>query len=204
MSRLGDTLRKRGLFLSAWASFQARIAAERRIPDSPFSYFVASDPMQQEVQREGFMQALPGYFTWLGLILTFIGLVVALYFAAKGFRSGDIAEARNSILQLLNASSFKFLTSVAALCGAMIVSITYRFGLSHLRGEVDRTVAVIEAYISRWRDSLGARQPAIDPLMATVERLDLLISTMDALAAQMARVADRLDAQSERARHAAE
>ena len=150
------------------------------------------------------MQALPGYFTWLGLILTFIGLVVALYFAARGFRSGDIAEARTSILQLLNASSFKFLTSVAALSGALLVSIAYRFCLSQLRTESERTVAYIEAYVSLWRDLMKPKHPATDSLTTVVDRLDLLIASVNSLTVQMQKVADRLETEGAHVQHAAE
>jgi len=150
------------------------------------------------------MQALPGYFTWLGLILTFIGLVVALYFAARGFRSGDIAEARTSILQLLNASSFKFLTSVAALSGALLVSIAYRFCLSQLRSESERTVAYIEAYVSLWRDLMRPKHPATDSLTTVVDRLDLLIASVNSLTVQMQKVADRLETEGAHVQHAAE
>jgi len=150
------------------------------------------------------MQALPGYFTWLGLILTFIGLVVALYFAARGFRSGDIAEARTSILQLLNASSFKFLTSVAALSGALLVSIAYRFCLSQLRSESERTVAYIEAYVSLWRDLMKPRHPATDSLTTVVDRLDLLIASVNSLTVQMQKVAERLETEGAHVQHAAE
>lgn len=150
------------------------------------------------------MQALPGYFTWLGLILTFIGLVVALYFAARGFRSGDIAEARTSILQLLNASSFKFLTSVAALSGALLVSVAYRFCISQLRSESERTVAYIEAYVSLWRDLMRPKQPATDSLTTVVDRLDLLIASVNSLTVQMQKVADRLETEGAHVQHAAE
>lgn len=150
------------------------------------------------------MQALPGYFTWLGLILTFIGLVVALYFAARGFRSGDIAEARTSILQLLNASSFKFLTSVAALSGALLVSVAYRFCISQLRSESERTVAYIEAYVSLWRDLMRPKHPATDSLTTVVDRLDLLIASVNSLTVQMQKVADRLETEGAHVQHAAE
>ena len=150
------------------------------------------------------MQVLPGYFTWLGLILTFIGLVVALYFAARGFRSGDIAEARTSILQLLNASSFKFLTSVAALSGALLVSIAYRFCLSQLRSESERTVAYIEAYVSLWRDLMRPKHPATDSLTTVVDRLDLLIASVNSLTVQMQKVADRFETEGAHVQRAAE
>lgn len=152
LQKLGDLFRHEGMFLSAWALFQTHLVQTQRISEQPFGYFAAEEPPDGAIDHRGFMAALPGYFTSVGLILTFIGLVVALYFAAKGFRSGNLDQARESILQLLNASAFKFITSVAALGSALFVSVFYRFCLSMLRAERLRTIAVVEAYISIWRD----------------------------------------------------
>ena len=204
LRNLGDLLRSHGLFVSGWANLQARIAHEHGIPDTPFSYFVASDEAERRGDAGGLMAALPGYFTWAGLLLTFVGLVAALYFAARGFRSGDVAEARASILQLLNASSFKFMTSVAALASALVVSIAYRLGLSRLRVESDRTVAQIEAYLSLCRDLWRPDPAAGDQSAALIERLDRVIAAVSSLSTQMQRLADRLDGELPQVRHAAE
>ena len=175
MKLLGDLLRRESMFLSAWALFQGQFVQSQRISEQPFSYFAAEEPAESAVDHRGFMAALPSYFTSLGLILTFIGLVVALYFAAKGFRSGNLEQAREAILQLLNASAFKFITSVAALGTALLISIFYRFCLSLLRSERNRTVAVIEAYISIWRDleiaSLGPIWKPSDEISAKIDVL---------------------------------
>jgi hypothetical protein len=186
LRQLGDAMRAHGLFATAWATFQGEAARQRRIPDTPFAALVATDPTSQDVERRGLMQALPGIFTSLGLILTFVGLVVALYFAARGFRSGNMEEARAAILQLLNASSFKFMTSVAALSGALLITLFLRVGLSLMRRAMDETVVEIESYISSWRDLQGT-QPRSDRMTDVTERLDAMITGIGALA-------DRLDA----------
>jgi hypothetical protein len=194
MKKMGDLLRQESMFLSAWALFQGQFVQSQRISDQPFSYFAAEEPTETAINHRGFMFALPGYFTSIGLILTFIGLVVALYFAAKGFRSGNLDEAREAILQLLNASAFKFVTSVAALGTALIISIFNRFCLSLLRSERNRTVAVIEAYISTWRDieiaSLGPIwelnneiSTKIDSLAETISKLNGEIGRLSSLLA---------------------
>ncbi len=181
MRQLGDALRHAGVFPTAFARFQLQAAQERGIPAVPFGYFAASDPTTDEAERRGLMQALPGYFTWVGLILTFLGLVVALYFASRGFRSGSVEEARHAILQLLNAASFKFLTSVAALVGALLVSVTLRLSLIALRRETDETIAIIEGYVSAWRDAQASSQTAAEPLQALADRLDLLVTGLNGL-----------------------
>jgi hypothetical protein len=193
MKRLGDLLRRESMFLSAWALFQGQFVQSQRISEQPFSYLVAEEPAESAVDHRGFMSALPSYFTSVGLILTFVGLVVALYFAAKGFRSGNLEQAREAILQLLNASAFKFITSVAALGTALMISIFYRFCLSLLRSERIRTVAVIEAYISVWRDlEIASLTPIWKPSDEISAKIDVLTEAILKLNTEIGHLAGRL------------
>lgn len=189
---LGDALRKRRLFLSAWATFQGQMASQRRIPENPFSYFSATDPAVTDFDRKDFMHAMPGYFTSLGLIFTFTGLVVALYFAAKGFRSGNVEDARSAILQLLNTASFKFLTSVAALGSALVLSVVLRFGNSYVRREQDQTVGMIEAYISMWRNIQAPGRGDADLLVSMTKQFETLVSQISACVAKLDVIAARI------------
>jgi hypothetical protein len=166
--------------VSAWSEYQARAIQSGRLPSAPFSHFVASEPAGRN--RSGFMQSLPGYFTSLGLIFTFAGLVVALYFAAKGFRSGNIDEARAAIVQLLNTASFKFLTSVAALISAMAISLFLRFTLASLAHKTDALAEHVESFLSVWRDRMAvdlSRPAAPEPALSA--RLELLIDRIERL-----------------------
>jgi hypothetical protein len=192
MHRAGDALRQAGLFLSAWAIFQSQRQRDGMIPAAPFSYFAASDPSIEEDKSGGFMQSLPGYFISVGLIFTFIGLVVALYFAGRGFRSGNLEEARTSILQLFNASSFKFLTSVAALFSSLLISVIFRYSASLLRHETETTVTRIERFIGPWRElePVRASQPGFGDL---AHGLAMLMAKMDALSTRLAAFVDRID-----------
>jgi hypothetical protein len=198
MKLLGDLLRRKSMFLSAWALFQGQFVQSQRISEQPFSYFVAEEPAESAVDHRGFMSALPSYFTSVGLILTFIGLVVALYFAAKGFRSGNLEQAREAILQLLNASAFKFITSVAALGTALLISIFYRFCLSLLRRERNRTAAVIEAYISIWRDlEIASLGPIWKPSDEISAKIDVLAEAILKLNAEIGHLSDLLAASND-------
>lgn len=198
MKNLGDLLRQESMFLSAWALFQGQFVQSQRISDQPFSYFAAEEPTETAIDHRGFMFALPGYFTSVGLILTFVGLVVALYFAAKGFRSGNLDQAREAILQLLNASAFKFITSVAALGTALLISIFNRFCLSLLRGERNRTVAVIEAYISILRDlEIASLGPVWDSNNEISAKMDTLTETISKLNGEIGRLSSLLAGSSE-------
>lgn len=181
MPAIGALLRGNAIFVSAWSEYQARAIQSGQLPSAPFSHFVASEPEGRS--RGGFMQSLPGYFTSLGLIFTFIGLVVALYFAAKGFRSGNIDEARAAIVQLLNTASFKFLTSVAALIAAMAISLFLRFNLAALDRKIDALAEHVESFLSTWRDRMAverSRSAGLEPNLSA--RLELLIDRVDRLA----------------------
>jgi hypothetical protein len=67
-------------------------------------------------------QALPSLFVGLGLTLTFLGLVAALHFASRGVATNDIAEAQAALRNLLQAATFKFLTSIAGLISSLFLS----------------------------------------------------------------------------------
>ena len=180
MQGLGALLRGNAVFVSAWSEYQAQALRSGRMPAAPFSHFVASEP--EDRRRGGFMQSLPGYFTSVGLIFTFMGLVVALYFAAKGFRSGNIDEARSAIIALLNAASFKFLTSVAALLGALVISLFLRFNLAGLARRSQNLVEHVEAFLTLWREHAMASGGWADaPDSALQARLELLIDRIERL-----------------------
>lgn len=198
MQRVGQALRQADLFISAWAMFQRQRNQEGTIPAAPFNYFVASDPSVDEGNSGGFMQSMPSYFVSVGLIFTFIGLVVALYFAGRGFRSGNLEEARSSIVALFNASSFKFLTSVAALFSSLVISIVFRFSASLLRQETEKTVTRIEDFIGLWRELERAQKA--QPIRDVAERLDLLISRIDTLCSHLTGCLNRLEQRDPEAR----
>ena len=73
-----------------------------------------------------FFAAAHGYFIGIGLVLTFIGLVAALKFAAAGVASADMVVAKNALNALLAAAAFKFMTSIAGLGSALVLSIAAR------------------------------------------------------------------------------
>lgn len=175
---LVTTLAVSGSFPAGLAAFQTASADVKGVIGTPFSVFAAHDQDEARSREDGFMQALPGYYTSIGLILTFLGLVVALYFAAKGFRSGDMIAARAAIVQLLNAASFKFLTSIAALISALLVSVSTRFMRARLRHEAAAALAAIDGYLAVWRAAVPAHTTHdVD----VVERLDRLIAVMERL-----------------------
>jgi hypothetical protein len=63
-------------------------------------------------------------FVGIGLVFTFLGLVSGIYFAAQGL-SGSVEEAKLGLVQLLDAATFKFMTSIAGVAIATLFTIGY-------------------------------------------------------------------------------
>lgn len=149
--RVHDVLKRHDALLPAWTVFAADVVRHQRIPERRFAEVVAGQTSVGMRARAAFLTGLPGYYTSVGLILTFVGLVVALYFSARGFRAGDMAEARQAIVQLLNASAFKFLTSVAALLSALMISLVHRYGSHALETAAAELAGEIDAFLEPLR-----------------------------------------------------
>ncbi|MCC7348079.1 MAG: hypothetical protein IT538_11830 [Variibacter sp.] len=181
---IGAVLARRDVLLSTWPSYAQDAADAGRLPARRFTFYVEADPTSEFNRAGGMMGALPSYYTTVGLILTFVGLVVALYFAARGFRSGDMNEARQSIVELLNASAFKFLTSVAALMSAFVISLVHRAAESRVRRQVWRLLAVIDLHLQAARPPAGPS--AQDAAALALERkLDDVISQLASIRAAL-------------------
>lgn len=72
------------------------------------------------------MGAIPGYFVGLGLLLTFIGLVLALNRAAASTAAGSAEAMTASLNELLAAATFKFSTSIAGLGASLGLALAFR------------------------------------------------------------------------------
>src|SRR6202012_195036 len=72
------------------------------------------------------MGSIPGYFVGVGLLLTFVGLVLALYKAAAAVNSADAAGMQNATRELLQVATFKFSTSIAGLGSSIALSLVFR------------------------------------------------------------------------------
>lgn len=96
------------------------------------------------------MGTIPGYFVGLGLLLTFVGLVIALSKAAAGASGGDAATMTQSLRELLNAATFKFSTSIAGLFASILLSFVFKLyavsienALHKLNREIERLHAAL-------------------------------------------------------------
>lgn len=115
------------------------------------------------IAREHFMgmkilPTVPGYFVGLGLLLTFIGLVLALSKASGGSLGGSAAEMTQSLSELLNAATFKFSTSIAGLFSSLLLSLLFKiYGIT------------IESGFERFCQELERRLIYMPPQSVTVK-----------------------------------
>lgn len=86
--------------------------------------------------RLKFFQGLPNDFVGLGLIFTFMGLVAGLYFASRSMMSADLGVAREALVQLLHAATFKFLTSITGIAISLVLTWSLRSIIGGLEAEM--------------------------------------------------------------------
>ncbi len=150
LDAVGNLLQKTCFFVATYEEYLRERSERGRLPTLAFDRAVHLGEWQQDRPIRSVFMAMPSYFTMIGLILTFAGLVAALYFAARGFRTGNPEEAQLAIVQLLHASSFKFLTSVAALVGAFAISICFKLGDASVRIRALDTASSVDRYLRLW------------------------------------------------------
>ncbi len=80
-----------------------------------------------------FWQAAPNYFVGFGLLFTFLGLAAALNFASDGVSAKDIEIAKAALQGLLQAATFKFLTSITGLAASIMFSMLFKWRVGRLQ-----------------------------------------------------------------------
>ncbi len=83
--------------------------------------------------RFALFRACPNLLVGIGLLLTFFGLVTALYFTSDAIeKAQDLHASQEALQDLLHAASFKFYTSIAGLGGSIILTVVLRYGIRKL------------------------------------------------------------------------
>lgn len=89
---------------------------------------------------------LPDIFVGVGLVLTFLGLVSGIYFASQGL-GGTVDEAKEGLVLLLGAATFKFMTSIAGVGIAVLFSIGYNKIYNGLENTFIELVELVDARV---------------------------------------------------------
>ena len=96
--------------------------------------------------------AMPGMLVGAGLLFTFLGLAVALSAAGGVVAGGDPVQSRQGLHQLLDAASFKFITSLAGL----LLSMAYTGFRNH-------RILLVEQALDGFTASLDRQMPLATP-----------------------------------------
>jgi len=106
-----------GALVQAWREFHESMIDETASPirntNRPSTYFHRAGPRQIK------LVFWSNVFVGIGLILTFLGLVVALHTAANGMRGGDVAQTKIALTTLLTVAGAKFFTSIAGIVASL-------------------------------------------------------------------------------------
>ena len=147
---LSDRLERHPLLGHAWRQYEAtwvededqRGAVQSTVrPQSYLNIGVARD----RLFGLKMMNSVPGYFVGVGLLLTFIGLVLALYKAAAAVSSSDAGGMQVATRELLQVATFKFSTSIAGLGSSIFLSILFRIYTVMIEGSFGKLCHAVEA-----------------------------------------------------------
>lgn len=124
--RVNQRLSKHSLLGHAWQEFAKTCMREKVVIRTmrPAMFFNTSF-VRERLMGMKLMPTVPGYFVGLGLLLTFIGLVIALSKAAGGV-TGSPEGMTQSLRELLDAATFKFSTSIAGLFSSLFLAFVFK------------------------------------------------------------------------------
>jgi hypothetical protein len=150
-----DRLSRDPLIGRAWDDFERACIRPREGSNTPIYSTVKPEIiLNAGIARERLfglklLPSIPGYFVGLGLLLTFIGLVIALSVAASG-ASGDPGEMTGSLKKMLEAATFKFSTSIAGLFSSIALSLIFRTYAIAIENGFNQLCVRIQAAITYW------------------------------------------------------
>ncbi|MBX9803343.1 MAG: anti-phage defense ZorAB system protein ZorA [Caulobacteraceae bacterium] len=176
--------------VQAWREFQETFVDENADPirntGRPSVFFGRVAP------RLAYLTFASNVFVGVGLILTFLGLIVALGQAAQGMSGDDVGAAKAALAGLLTVAGAKFFTSV----GGLVASIWLRF-VEHDLSKKSRSVTEqISALLERGLLYVPPQRLAVEQLDVMKEQRDQLKTFNTDFAMQLG---DRIGAQFQQA-----
>lgn len=176
--------------VQAWREFQESFVDENADPirntSRPGTFFGRVAP------RLTYLTFGSNIFVGVGLILTFLGLIVALGQAAQGMSGSDVAAAKNALAGLLTIAGAKFFTSV----GGLLCSIWLRSAEHDLAGKSRKVGDQICGMLERGLLYVPPQRLAVEQLEVMKEQRDQLKTFNTDFAMQLG---DRIGAQFQQA-----
>jgi hypothetical protein len=170
--RVSQRLRQHALIGHAWREFEETLVRTDDVVRNTVrpQAFINLAHAREHLSGLKMMASIPGFFVGLGLLLTFIGLVLALNKAAGSTTAGSASAMTAALSGLLDAATFKFSTSIAGLGASLVLSLCFRLYQIWIEGAFESFAGALE---TRMR-----YQP---PQRIAVQSLELLVAQRDQL-----------------------
>ena len=135
---IDSKLSENSVFKVAWIRFSRTIVVntdkkEIVLTQPPHEYFNEYSIIAPIINLRLWL-AFPNFIVGGGLVLTFIGLVLAIYVASTGLGSAD--GGQEALKKLLNVASVKFLSSIAALICSIFLTRYLKLFLNNLNKQI--------------------------------------------------------------------
>lgn len=188
-SRIDAAIRDRPLVGHAWAEFSRTLLRDDEeegilATRNPADFFNDDIAYRSEVDLRTY-DTIPNRLVGLGLLFTFIGLLLSLGIAGFGIQ-GDFEQVKTTLVQLLLASALKFSTSIAAI-GASLHFVHRR---NALQAEMSGALEAVCKEIERLTAPVTAEQLAQASVLELEQQTDLLERGSGDLANEIARQLD--------------
>ena len=179
LGRLRPRMEAHPLLGHAWKKFHESLisgAMPVLTPQRPQSFFSYA-MLRDKCVGLKIMPSIPNYFIGAGLLLTFLGLVIALYKTAQGTEAAQLAATgagaaamQSALRDLLHAATFKFSTSIAGL--SVSIALAFFFRLYTIR---------IEASLGDFCEALENKLNYLSPQSISTEMRDSLAAQLTQL-----------------------
>lgn len=157
--RVNQRLGKHPLVGHAWEEFAKTCLRKSTVVRTARpNAFLSPAAARERLPGLKLMPTVPGYFVGLGLLLTFVGLVIALSKAAAGV-TGSPENMTQSLRDLLDAATFKFSTSIAGLFSSLALAFLFKVYAIAIEGGFERFCREVER-----RTTLMTNQDALADL----------------------------------------
>lgn len=148
--RIKSRLLRHPLIGTAWKEFDDTLLKESVDLGKPIEntirpqVFFNVGLIRERLAGLKFISSISGYFVGTGLLLTFIGIVLALHKASAAAGSSDVQEMQAAVTQLLRVASFKFWTSIAGLGTSIAFALLSRWFVIWIESSLSRFCEAVE------------------------------------------------------------
>lgn len=156
----GQWIEYRSTLQQPYKDFDADIVEEPQVRNtvSASSLFTFSNVISSKLNIRTYT-SIPNLLTGLGLLFTFIGLMMGISESATGLSSGDIEAAKSSLSPLLHGASIAFTTSVVGLGLSMVFSFYEKHKFHRVEAQLNNFSRLLMARIKYVdADTLAAMQ----------------------------------------------